>query len=222
MDLANACRKTGDSPCRHYQQFEYLRNNPGAVDIEFFKSMWRSPPAGKYSNVSIMFAELNDADGSYKSFHCFGPCYPQTYHHAKYDRQIPGQTNTFYEVNLSDATPKDVCHQAVRAAGEYLGDADFCLSEALEATGINYQYEPHRQLYEEAINEFWMGRNYKLSAQLATGTEALALYTKAMTHLTRSMAISRMVLNGVVGYTYLTPACTPVETCTPLCPVPCP
>jgi hypothetical protein len=217
MALALACGKRGDSPCRNYQLFDYLLTNPGNVDLEFFKSMWRSPPVGKYSNVSIFFAELSD--GSYKSFHCFGPCYPQAYHHRKYDREVPGQTHSFFEIDLSDPTPKDVAYKAMRAAGEYLGDADFCLATATQATGIDYRYEPHRLLLEEAREEFWAGRNAQLSAQLAEGTEALALYTKAMTHLARSMAIARQVYNGVVGFTYLPPACTPVETCTPY-PIP--
>lgn len=206
MSLAKACGKTGDSPCRNYQLFEYLRLNPGDVDIEFYKAMWRSQPVGKYSNCSIFFAELSE--DSIKSFHCFGPAYPQTYGHAKYDRQVPGQTNSFYEIDLSKATPKDVAYRAMRTAGEYLGEADFALSGALKATGIDYQYEPQRLLLEEANREFWMGRNNQLSALLAEDTEALMYYTKAMTHLTRSMAISKQALNGVVGYTYLATFCT--------------
>jgi hypothetical protein len=221
MSAALACGKTGDSPCRNYQLFKYLLDNPGAVDIEFFKAMWRSPPVGKYSNCSIMFAELSD--GSYKSFHCFGPAYPQVYHHAVYDRQIPGQTRSFYEIDLTNPTPKDVAYRAMRTAGEYIGDADFCLNTAVHATGIDYRYEPQRLLLEEARDEFWAGRNAQLSAQLATDTEALMYYTNAMTHLTRAMAIAKQVYNSIVGYTYLTPACTPTDTCTPLCPpVPCP
>jgi hypothetical protein len=206
MAQALACRTTGDSQCRNYQLFNYLLGAPGAVDIEFFKEMWRSKPVGKYSNCSIFFAEFNP--DSVKSFHCFGPCYPQTYHHAVYDRQIPGQTHSFYEINLTDATPREVAYRAMRTAGEYLGDACFALDGLVQATGIDYQYEPQRQLIAEAQDEFWMGRNYQLSAaKLGSGSEAMALYSKAMTHLTRSMAIAKQAYNGLVGYTYLSPIC---------------
>lgn len=147
MAAAVACGMSGDSPCRNYQLFKYLTDNLGATDLEYYKAMWRSQPVGKYGNCSIFFAELSE--GSYKSFHCFGPAYPQTYGHAKYDRQIPGQTHTFYEIDLSNATPKDVAYRAMRTAGEYLGEADFAVSGALKATGIDVQYEPQRLLLEE-------------------------------------------------------------------------
>lgn len=207
MGAAIACGKRGSSPCRHYQLFEYLRLNPLAVDIEFYKAMWRSPPVGKYGNCSIFFAELSAK--SLKSFHCFGPDYPQVLHAAGYDRQIPGLTHSFYEINLTSPTPKDVSHAAVYAAGNYLGEACMALDAKVQATGIDFEFEPQRQLIEEARAEFWMGRNYQLSAQLAKGTEAVTLYTKAMTHLTRAMAIAKQAYNGIEGYTYLTPACVP-------------
>lgn len=217
MALAKACSKTGTSPCRHYQLFEYLRNHPGEVDIEFYKAMWRSPPVGYYGNCSIFFAELNkDVEepefkkGSIKSFHCFGPAYPQIYHAAPYDRQIPGLTHSFFEINLTDPTPKEVTNQAMLTAGSYLGEACIALDAKVhDLGGIDYQWEPQRQLIEEARAEFWMGRNYQLSAQLATGHEAMSLYTKAMTHLARAMAIAKQAYNGIKGYTYLEPACEP-------------
>lgn len=176
--------------------FDFLQNNQGSVDLEFAKMMYRNTPVLRSSTRAVCIGVTDEE--STVDYICTGPAY-------KVDKQrsFPIEpTYSFYEVNLKN-TPGEVTEAAHKTSKTYLGEA---ITEFNKIDYDNPRYMLLNEILIESKTMYYEGVNYKRSAQVATGNEALFNYSKAMTAYTVAQALAKQVYNGLV-----TPAFNPAD-----------
>ena len=199
---------------RNLTFWDLLHNYHGNIDVEFMKMILRFPgnpppyppddgwdakicrPSNNWVSVSV------PDDGDEGVVHiCTGPA-GRVIHSSKASNgktmkstymYING-THTFYQLRLAD-NPKAVVSQARSDAKNEIANA---YKEFMQLSPVDKGYEGVNKIYSIANAEYYQGNQLMNKALLASGNEALILFSKAATAYTRSQAHASQVYEAII------------------------
>jgi len=209
-----------DAVRRNLVMWNMLHNYRGKVDLEFVKMMWRFPgrlpdypsleaaDEGMYANQSagwdskicalgneaIGICQPDDGDkGLYYAIN--GPATSQANAQCPgYAFWTPGETHTFYEVQLA-ADPEAVVSAAHDRA---MYDLSYANIELRKLTYADTAFAPLKEIFDKAVAEWYKARHAQDLAGETTGNEAVGNWAKALRGFTRCQAYANQVYEALV------------------------
>ena len=186
MQKLSKQKNYGNSWGRYDMLFSYLRNNPGSVDAEFGKMMYRSRPVLR-ANRNVRIGE----PAKLLTYTTAGSAHP---YEGRGKSHFSELTYSFYEIELKE-TPEKVTLAAYSRAKKYLQMAHG------QMTQIGYgdvRYAVLNPILSRAQEAHAIGINYKNSATISIGNDALYKWSKAMTAFTTAQALAMQVYQAFV------------------------
>lgn len=179
----------GNSWGRYDMLFSYLRNNAGKVDAEFGKMMYRSRPVLRANrNVRI------GVPAKLLTYTTAGSAHPYEGRGKSFFSEL---TYSFYEIELKD-TPEKVTLAAFSTAKKYIQKAH---GQMVKIGYGDPRYAVLNPILVRAKESYAIGINYKNSATISTGNDALFKWSKAMTAFTTAQALAMQVYQAFVSPT---------------------
>lgn len=226
--IEHAGRFTGSTSAvaRNMELWNMLHNYHSEINLNFVKMMWRFPGEGLPSFLGapwpeeeeqgriLSYGRIANLDNAYLAITVpdngdKGVIYISTGPAAKITYPLGGDrhyqianTYTFYKLHLAsgptaitNAAKQDaVCHT-------YQNGEAYIAQSQRELRKLNYTdpgYSYLNDLFSKSVAAFYKGENAYTKAQIASGNEAIFLYSEATTAFTKAQSFALQVYNNLV------------------------